>query len=273
MTTADHVAIKNVLAFLGVDVAKPDLPLLERLVNAYVQRVPWESAARIARRAVTARTEDCGRWPEIFWQEAQESGTGGTCFESNYAFFWLLQALGYESYLTINDMGETRGCHTAIVVYLGDGRWLVDVGIPLFTPLKIDQERLTERVTPWQHYTLRPIAERRYHVERSPHPKPIVFTLIDEPVDDATYRAALTADYGPGGLFLDRVIVNKIVDGVQWRFASSDLPYRLESFPDNTSTAHPIGGNTPESIAAAVSAKFGIAASVVRAALEAVETR
>ncbi len=128
----------TVLAHLGVDAGRPTLALVDALVEAYTRTVPWESAFRIVKRARTQNTRDCPRWPEEFWQDAIERGGGGTCFESNYAFFALLRAIGYEGYLTINNMATKVGCHTAIVLKLEGKPWLVDVGLPLFSPLPLD---------------------------------------------------------------------------------------------------------------------------------------
>src|SRR5688572_9127270 len=128
---------QQVLGYLKVSPAAPDLALLDALVGAYIRTVPWESAFRIVKRARTINTEDCPRWPEEFWADAMERGGGGTCFESNYAFFGLLGALGYEGYLTVNDVGDHPACHTAIVVPLEGEKWLVDVGWPVHGPLPI----------------------------------------------------------------------------------------------------------------------------------------
>src|SRR5262245_2738246 len=202
----------RVLAYLKVAPTAPDLALLDTLIAAYTRIVPWESASRIARRARVANTADCPRWPEEFWQLAIQYGTGGTCFESNYAFFSLLRALGYDGYLTINNMGQTIGCHTAIVISLGSQRWLVDAGLPLYAPLLLDNEMPTERPCPFYTYTVRPEAGDHYQIERSPHPKPVCFTLVDRPIADDDYRAATTADYQQEtGLFLHEVIVNKVL--------------------------------------------------------------
>ena len=107
---------RAVLSYLGVPAAPPTLDLIDTIVTAYTRTVPWESAFRIAKRARTPDTADCPRWPDEFWTDALTRGGGGTCFESNYALFSLLRALGYEGYLTINNMGETVGCHAAIVL-------------------------------------------------------------------------------------------------------------------------------------------------------------
>ena len=90
----------RILRFLQIRQQPTTLAFLDELVTAYTRRVPWESAFRIAKRATTPVTADCPRWPAEFWKDAQERGGGGTCFESNYAFFWLLQRLGFDGYLT-----------------------------------------------------------------------------------------------------------------------------------------------------------------------------
>ena len=257
----------SVLAYLDVQPAAPDLALLERLIAAYVRRVPWESASRIA-----ARFGGVGaypRWPDTFWRQAMIFGTGGTCFESNYAFFTLLRALGYEGYLTINNMGETIGCHTAIVLLLDGEKWLVDAGMPLYTPLPLDSRQPTTRDSGFQQYVVRPMGDSRYDIERQPHPKRVAFTLIDRPVSEQAYRAALEADYQPDGYFLDRIVITKVLDDVIWRFYSNESPYHLQTFPDETRVDHPITGDAAQ----AVAQHFGMDIHVVRAALAAVEGR
>jgi arylamine N-acetyltransferase len=253
---------KAVLAHLGVVAAAPSRDLLDALVTAYTCTVPWESASRIAKRARTAAVADCPRWPEAFWHETFAHSTGGTCFESNYAFFSLLRALGYEGYLTINNMGEALACHTAMVILLDGQRWLTDVGMPIYLPLPFGPESGQSRRTLFQTYTVRPDGAGVYQVERAPHPSPNCFTLFDRPIPDATYRAALTADYEPTGFFNDRVILTKVIGDRIWRFNGVNPP-RLESFVYGGRADHILEGD----IAAAVSDRFGIDAETVRTAL------
>jgi hypothetical protein len=179
----------------------------------------------------------------------------------------LLRTLGYDGYLTISDMGATVGCHAAIILEIGGVRWLADVGLPLHVPLPIDPNQPTQRPSLLQNYTVRPVGDHRFQVERTPHPKPICYTLIDKPVHDAAYRAATTADYGEGGYFLDALVVNEIVDEHIWRFNSSEIPARLETFRNGTRIDYPIEGN----VAAAVADRFGMSREIVRAALNALQ--
>lgn len=257
------------LDYLGLTPAPPTSHLLDQLVTAYTSQVPWESASRIVRRARRREATGCPRWPQDFWREAIQHGTGGTCFESNYALFWLLRGLGYDAYLTLNDMGEARGCHTAIIVRLGGQRWLVDVGMPLYLPVPLNPAAPTQRRTAHHTYIATPLdsAGHHYMITRDRHPRPDCFTLIDHPVADEVYRAATTADYGADGLFLDRVVINRVVEGVIWRFDGVSAPYHLESFRNGDKTYHLLG-HDHRSIVPTVAGRFGMDAALLREALD-----
>lgn len=223
---------KSVLAYLGLTAVPetPDVPFLDQLMHVFSRTVPWESASRIVRRTAVAEPELCPRWPEKFWQDSIDLGTGGTCFESNYAYFALLKALGFEGYLTINNMGDTIGCHSAIVVLVEGQKWLVDAGFPIYVTLPMSANGMMHRRSSFLYYAIRPDGRRRYHIEQHPHPNRVAFTLIDEPVSEPDYRAHTMADYGAGGLFLDAVIMNKIVNDQPWRFNMRERPWALNRF-------------------------------------------
>lgn len=226
----------RVLSYLGCSSAKPTTQALNNLIISYVQKVPWESVFRIAKQRQTPVLEERPRWPEEFWSDAIERGGGGTCFESNYAFLAFLQALGYAGYLTINDMGETCSCHSAIVLLLNDQKRLVDVGIPLYTSVRLYVGQSTRAASYFHTYIARPLSEDRYRIERTNHPNRSLYTLVDYPVDDATYRAVMIQDYGQQGLFLDRILINKVIEGKVWRFDSRDRPLRIEAIEPTNKT-------------------------------------
>lgn len=257
----------HVLAYLGVEPLPPTIHALKRLVGAYTRRVPWESVSRIVRRALIDLTEDCPRWPETFWGEALSTHTGGTCFESNYAFFSLLRALGYDGYLTLNNMGDAAACHSAIVIDLAGQRYLVDVGLPLHAPIPIHSGVISTQPAAFHTYRLLPEAADRYQVERDRHPRPNCFTFIDNPVDDAVYRHHLMLDYGIDGLFLDRVIITRVIEERIWRFnAEQGAPYHLEAFAGESKTYYGLGDHL-DATAAAVAAKFALPVDLIYTAL------
>jgi arylamine N-acetyltransferase len=265
VASLDPALTRDVLAHLGVAVGPPSRALLDDLLVAYTERVPWESASRVAKRARTPRAADSPRWPEEFWHEYLHAGTGGTCFESNYAFFTLLTTLGFTGYLTINDMHASTGCHTAIVVLLDGERWLTDVGMPIYLPIPFGPEHAGARATPFHTYTVRPEGEGIYTVLRDRHPAPYCFTLFDRPIAEDAYRAATALDYEPTGNFNDRLIVTKVIDGAIWRFNGVNPPM-MESFIDGGRAVHPVG----DDVAATVADRFVLDRGVVRAALDAV---
>lgn len=257
-----------VLRRLGVAEAPPTVSLLEALVAAYIRTVPWESAFRMAKRARTAVTADCPRWPDEFWRDNIERGGGGTCYESNYAFFALLRALGFEGYLTINNMRDSIGCHTACIILLDGQKWLTDVGIPLNAPIALNSAAPVERVTEFYTYTVTPIAADEYTIHAAPRPDPYIFNLLDRPVTEEAYRAATTNDYGSNGLFLDAVIINKIVAERPWRFNTRERPFALNTFWQGQRTDRAIEGEVAEF----VGRHFGMDAAVIRAALAAMSS-
>lgn len=223
---------QKVLNYLGLPTnVEPTKHTLERLLYHYVRTVPWESASRIVRRANAMQLKKCPVFGHQFWENTIAYGTGGTCYESNYAFYSLLLQIGYEGYLTVNNMGDSIGCHTAIVIVLDGEKLLADVGLPIFALLPIRDKKTTIVESEFFTYTIDSLGNDTYDIWRELHPKRNAFTLIDTPVADALYRQATTNDYIPeSGLFLDKVVINKVIDGHTWRFNSNDLPLHMEKF-------------------------------------------
>ncbi len=267
--------VAQVLRHLGIAPGRPDIRQLNRLLHQYSRRVPWESASRRVRRATRQTPEASAQWPVAFWNTAMATGLGGTCFESNYAFMALLRALGYHGYLTINNMGATLGCHTALVIALEGGTYLADVGYPIPRALPVRPAQLVRSTGPYHTYLVWPDPEHgvaRYQIERTRHPNRNVFTLIDQPVSDEIYRQALVNDYGPGGLFLDRVVINKYMAVAGrgerlCRFNSRSRPWQIEVFaPQGAEMPHPLPEEA-EPAAAVLGQWFGMDEGVLASAL------
>lgn len=264
-----HAEADRVLTWLDVPPAACTREWLDALLAAYVQRVPWESASRIARRASLTADDDPVRWPAAFWQSAMAQGLGGTCFESNLAMSALLAALDIGATFTINDRPPTAACHSALVVSAGDERLVVDAGFPLHAavPLPRRPGETRETHTRWGTYSAHAApAAGRFLIGQRPHPVPLAFELIARPVPLPAYVAATRADYGPGGLFLDRVVIKKIVDGASWRFASGERPWTLEHFRQGRRQSVPLP-TAIDATAAALSHHFGMDEDVLARAL------
>jgi len=221
----------EILNYLGCNPKAPNLRYLNRLIHAYIRKVPWESVSRVIKRHTTPEAKECPRLPDEFWSNAMLYGFGGTCFESSLAFYSLLLALGYGGYLIVNDMGESHGCHAAIIILLHGQKFLVDITIPVHAAVRIDPQRIVRRRTLLFDYKIRPIAENKYEVERSHRPSKNLFTLIDIPISLSDYLAVVEDDYTEAkGRFLKSIVMVKVVNEQGQRFFSDQKPYKLESF-------------------------------------------
>ena len=258
---------RRILSHLGLPAdAPPDMATLQSLITRYTRTVPWESASRIMRRATYADSADCALLGVAFWESHFAHGTGGTCYESNYAFFGLLRRLGYTGYLTINDMGAAIGCHSAIALLLDDQKFLVDVGFPLYTFVPIDSDKETSASCPRMEYSLSPEGDNAYLLRRESGARDHSFTLRDQPVSDADYRAIAIHDYRhDGGQFLNEIVIQKVVDERLWRFHSDVQPLCLQEFVDGERIDYQLGGEP----AAELAANFGIAREALAAAMAA----
>jgi hypothetical protein len=232
--------IDMILRYLGQERDAPTLAALNRLLAAYARRVPWETVSRVVRRVQVAAMEHRPRSPELFWNTAQLHGTGGTCFESNYAFYKLLRSLGYETYLTINNMAETIGCHTATIVCIDGQKYIVDAGFPTYAALPFEEGQTRTATSEILTFSARSLGDGHYEVRRDPHPKPYAYTLIDVPVSTTAYEVATLRDYGTRGLFLDCVVINKVINDQAWRFSSMEQPYCLQRFHGGSRIDTPI---------------------------------
>ncbi|MEM8858561.1 MAG: arylamine N-acetyltransferase [Chloroflexota bacterium] len=262
--------LKNkILGRLDLNFENPTAEFLDDLLYAYTRTVPWESATRNLRRVAAASYADCPRWPEEFWTLALQQKTGGTCFETNLALFSLLKTLGYDGYLTINNMRFNIGCHTAIVVLIDGQKWLFDAGYPLECLIPIDPEVGTDKKAKFLSYQVTPILKDVYVVTRSRHPKPYIFTLFDTPVVLEDYKTATQNDYRPEGNFNNSVVINKIVDEKMVRFSTWAEDVMFESF-----TADADGGLAQRSVfevnddlAQQLEQKFSMPANILQQAL------
>jgi hypothetical protein len=143
------------------------------------------------------------------------------------AFFYFLQHLGFDGYLTINKVMDKSSVHSAIIIIIDGNKYLVDIGYPLYAPIPVHEEAATIVNNSLINYQCTPVSSKEYIVENYPHPKPYLYHLTDTPVHLADYLKIASDDYGDGGLFSDRIIIRKIIDKMPTRFDSEDIPYNI----------------------------------------------
>ncbi|NNF00087.1 MAG: acetyltransferase [Pyrinomonadaceae bacterium] len=74
-----------------------------------------------------------------FYEKIVNAGRGGFCYELNGLFNWLLNEIGYKTRIVSARVSDGKGGfgeefdHLAIIVSIGEGEYLVDVGFGDFT--------------------------------------------------------------------------------------------------------------------------------------------
>jgi arylamine N-acetyltransferase len=231
--------LSAVLDFLEVEHEAPSRSYLTRLQHAYKTHVPWETASRVVRSADVEMLEDRPRRPAEFWQLAIAEGTGGTCFESDYALWSLLDALGFDAQLHVNDMPQHGGVqhHAALSVAIDGQRYLADVGmgLELVAPIPLLASGRANVGAPTFRNELRRTASNRWRLEvhgdrdRLRLEPGLVYEFVDRPWGAAAYDAHVVRDYGPHGLFLDAVRVTRTnPDGTIIRFSPPSTLLRFD---------------------------------------------
>lgn len=217
-----------VLKRLGIpSPTAPDLTLLTQIMARYRQNVPWETVSRVVRTHTIERLNERPRNPQDFWNDFLSYGTGGTCFESNYALYDLLLYLRFEAYLTFCSVDNNAKRHSAIVALANSRRkCIVDVGWWTDCPLLVSEDERTINPNKIWDFSVTPLSGSSYQVMRlSRAGAGPAYVLHDAPIDSNAYFERCVLDYGPSGLFLDRIIVSQLKGSALLRF---DLDSGLE---------------------------------------------
>ncbi len=217
------IQVEAILQHLNLSKEEPTLNYLNRILAAWSNRIPWESASRIARHQQVGASENYAWFAEIFFQNAIQYGTGGTCFESNFAFRTLLFALGFECSLHFCDMEkEEPNPHCAVVATVDGKQYIADVGYPISSALELNAEKSTIVITPVYHFKALPHNNNHWEVRRQAgNYESQVFILKSNPIEEITFRARLLQDHEPDGLFLNEVILSRTTNTCMWRYSES----------------------------------------------------
>lgn len=259
--------IDPILRHLNIERDVPSAGYLSALLLAWSTFIPWESASRIARHKTPSAPYQYARTAPQFFDDALNRGLGGTCFESNSALKGLLDALGFETQFAFCDMEQSRvdNPHCALTVMLDGTRYLADVGWPLPAAVPLDSVPTTAEAPVYQ-YHIEPADGERWRVWRqSGDFVQECFLLKGAPVAPDTFRARLIRDHQDDGLFLNNVIIHRLIDGRMLRF--DQTRGLIERVPG---AEHEIAWTAEQAadIPAALNAIFGVDLGILRQALE-----
>ena len=120
------IDVESYLKRIRVKKERPGLNYLRRLHRAHLLHIPFENLD------IHYRNKIILDYNEIFYKLVKMR-RGGFCYELNGLFYHLLYHLGFEAHLISARTKQREGYskeydHMAILVFLDDEKWLVDVG-------------------------------------------------------------------------------------------------------------------------------------------------
>ncbi|MCK4236758.1 MAG: arylamine N-acetyltransferase [Candidatus Krumholzibacteria bacterium] len=113
----------------------PGLEMLRQIVSCYSD-IPYENLTKIMRKFTVEKQQDRLRRPVEVMTGYVEQHTGGTCFSLTYCLGSILSSSGYNCYPVMADM-KRPNIHCALVVHLGNKRYIVDPGYLLGEPVEL----------------------------------------------------------------------------------------------------------------------------------------
>jgi hypothetical protein len=213
----------EILEALELPRSEPGIGYLEAIFGRFNERVPFESASKIARNADVPRLEAKARTPEVFWSDYLESGAGGTCFARVAAFEALLAELKFVTRLALGRV-ETDFDHAALRVTLDGQEWIADIGIPLPALLSGAAEETEEIEMPRGSLRVTPAARgRRVELLGGVPEGPRELEIFSAPVSKAEFLEVWRKTWRPDSKFLTSVVLRREKDGRAVSFASGEI--------------------------------------------------
>lgn len=212
--------LEEILEDLELPRAEAGIGYLERLFLRFVERVPFETASKIRRNARESEPAKRPRTPDVFWAERLAEGAGGTCFARVAAFHALIEELGFSSRLAIGRVLKD-GDHAALLVRLGEGEWICDVGFPLPALLPARPGRVETGMGPVE--VARTDRGWQARLEEGVPDGPRRLEIFDAPVEPAEFRSHWEATFRPDSKFLTSVTLRKQLESRAVSFARGEL--------------------------------------------------
>jgi arylamine N-acetyltransferase len=127
-------------------IAEPDLNQL-KCIGAAFSHLPYENVTKILKEARSSNIREKLRKTDEVLSDHLRWNTGGTCFSLCNALLTVLQNSGFEAFVAMADMHYGANIHCVVVVTLKEGRFVLDPGYLLHSPLRLpdsNYEQLTK---------------------------------------------------------------------------------------------------------------------------------
>ncbi len=138
-----------------------DLDMLRCVVTGFSD-IPYENITKIIRKFEGGAAREMVRRPDDVIEGYIRDHTGGTCFSLTFCLGSILSHCGFRCYPVMADM-KRPNIHCALVVQMGEKRYLVDPGYLIGEPVELSGERV-DLPTPFGRVELKPENRDRYHL-------------------------------------------------------------------------------------------------------------
>jgi arylamine N-acetyltransferase len=136
-----HAAgVMSFLRHFSVTPKPPDIHYLREILS-YFSKFSYENLSKIIKHSEETETFRKLRLPLEVMDGYIRDRLGGTCFSLTFFLETILIHAGYRCHPVMGDMKWSPNSHCAIIVFLEDGRYLVDPGYLLNQPMRMDVEK------------------------------------------------------------------------------------------------------------------------------------
>lgn len=143
----------------GISLSDPGLGLLRQVVSGYSE-IPYENITKIIRKFSEGDFSQRMRSPVEVVEGFVNDRTGGTCFSLTFCLGSILSRAGFTCYPVMADMKKAN-IHCALIVHIGDRRYVVDPGYLLGEPVELTGETASV-ATSFGSVELRPRGKTSY---------------------------------------------------------------------------------------------------------------
>jgi N-hydroxyarylamine O-acetyltransferase len=259
-------SVARYLRLLEVPHRKPSAAALHQLVDAHLQRVPFENVSKLYR----LRRTGLRGIPELgqYLDDIERLRFGGTCYSNNYYLHQLLESLGYQATLCGADMTRPD-VHVVNLVGIEGREYLVDAGYggPFLAPLPRDLPADHEIALGRDRYVLKPRDERgrsRLELHRDGRQRH-GYVVKPEPRRIEDFAPAIAASFSESATFMNAVVLVRFFPGRSVVLQNLSL---IES--EGLSFREQRLGSV-ERLPAVIEERFGIPAAIAQVALAGLE--
>jgi arylamine N-acetyltransferase len=133
-------SVQTFMQASGLPSGHPGLDLLQKIVAAFSQ-FPYENISKIIKLNQHLDEPYPIRLPEEVIEDHLHAGLGGTCFSLTFTLQAILTQNGFPCYSVMAHMRAGRNIHCALVVPIGERKYLIDPGYLLGRPVELHPEK------------------------------------------------------------------------------------------------------------------------------------